>query len=789
MNFQITQGTGTTIATDTGGGGENYQKIKLIDGTPGSVTPVGTSGNPLQISLEFTGLNSIPIAVDGSGVVQPISGTVNAVQSGTWNINNISGIISLPTGAATESTLSGIKTDTDKLTFVASRLLVDGSGVTQPISGTVTANAGTGTFLVDGSAHTQPVSGTITSNIGTTGGLALNATLTNGSQQSQIVDGSGNVATVVALASSLSGTELGLVTNSLIYGKTTGGGGGYVEVKVTPSGSLSADVSGSSVSISNFPATQAVTQSTSPWVVSGTVTANAGSGTFNNQQSNIQLDYDTGVGTQNLTVWGIALPASGGSVAGGTVTNPIRIDPTGTTIQPISGTVAATQSGSWTVSLTSESIEIGTVDQGTPNTIANAWPVKPTDGTNSQSFTASGEAKVNVTQPLPAGTNVIGHVITDSGSTTVVTGTVTISGTVTANAGTNLNTSALALDTSVTGLHFSQGSTTSGQKGPLIQGAVTTSAPSYITAQTSPLSLTTSGLLRVDGSGVTQPVITNDSTTAISLTAVAQTSQQAMQGHSSIAFTITSVGTGGQFVVEGSVDGSTWFQLDVWSEALESWVTGTITATGTWWAEPVGALEYVRIRVTALTSGTIIGTWLASTSVMGTFEFQGSSGTNIPPNIALVGGKTNDATPQFKEIPLTTTGGAVISTLGNSTGKTVVMKEGTLVTTATTADQVILTYTVTSGKTFYVEYFGLYGSLTTPANTAAVVGTISLETPSGTKVYSTRFTNSSVGTFQNAEQQFAEPLPISSGTVIRIVTTPGVTTSITWLGNFGGYEI
>jgi len=46
-------------------------------------------------------------------------------------------------------------------------LPVDGSGVTQPVSGTVTANAGTGTFLVDGSAHTQPVSGTVTANAGT----------------------------------------------------------------------------------------------------------------------------------------------------------------------------------------------------------------------------------------------------------------------------------------------------------------------------------------------------------------------------------------------------------------------------------------------------------------------------------------------------------------------------------------------------------------------------------------------------------------------------------------------
>lgn len=51
-----------------------------------------------------------------------------------------------------------------------------------------------------------------------------------------------------------------------------------------------------------------------------------------------------------------------------------------------------------------------------------------------------------------------------------------------------------------------QGSTTSGQSGPLVQGAVTTAAPTYTTAQTSPLSLTTAGALRVDNSANTQPV-------------------------------------------------------------------------------------------------------------------------------------------------------------------------------------------------------------------------------------------------------------------------------------------
>lgn len=53
---------------------------------------------------------------------------------------------------------------------------------------------------------------------------------------------------------------------------------------------------------------------------------------------------------------------------------------------------------------------------------------------------------------------------------------------------------------------FAQASTTSGQSGSLIQAAVTTAAPTYTTGTTDPLSLTTAGALRVDGSATTQPV-------------------------------------------------------------------------------------------------------------------------------------------------------------------------------------------------------------------------------------------------------------------------------------------
>lgn len=52
--------------------------------------------------------SAIPVTGTFWQATQPVSGTVAATQSGTWNITNISGTISLPTGAATESTLSAM---------------------------------------------------------------------------------------------------------------------------------------------------------------------------------------------------------------------------------------------------------------------------------------------------------------------------------------------------------------------------------------------------------------------------------------------------------------------------------------------------------------------------------------------------------------------------------------------------------------------------------------------------------------------------------------------------------
>ncbi len=171
---------------------------------------------------------------------------------------------------------------------------------------------------------------------------------------------------------------------------------------------------------------------------------------------------------------------------------PFLVDGSATT-QPVSGTVTANAgTGTFTVDASGFVVPVsGTFWQATQPVSGTFWQAtQPVSGTFWQA-----------TQPVS------GTVTADAGSGTfTVDGsghTQPVSGTITANIGTS---GSLALDASVTGLQVAQGSTTSGQNGDLIQGAVTTAAPTYVTGKTDPLSLTTAGALRIDGSATTQPV-------------------------------------------------------------------------------------------------------------------------------------------------------------------------------------------------------------------------------------------------------------------------------------------
>src|SRR5579862_3064727 len=106
-NVSITPGSGDTIAAELISGAK-LQRIKLAIGVVDTDNGDISASNPMPVSGTFW------------QTTQPVSASS----------------LPLPTGASTEATLLAAKLDLDQFVFAATRLLVDGSGVTQPVSGT-----------------------------------------------------------------------------------------------------------------------------------------------------------------------------------------------------------------------------------------------------------------------------------------------------------------------------------------------------------------------------------------------------------------------------------------------------------------------------------------------------------------------------------------------------------------------------------------------------------------------------------------------------------------------------
>jgi hypothetical protein len=322
-------------------------------------------GNYVNIGATVSGNLETAISEVGAGVTFPITdnggsitvdGTIAATQSGTWNINNISGTISLPTGAATETTLSTLNSKVpSNLTVSSTRLLVDGSGVTQPISGTVAATQ-SGVWNVGLSAGTNYI-GRARLTDGTTDAEVIPLTNYN-AQAVAIVDGSGNQLTSFPVTNTgtfaVQAAQSGTWNINNISGTITLPTGAATEATLSTlngkipsnltvtSTRLLVDGSGvtqpvsGSVSVSNFPATQPV---------SGTVTANAGTGTF--------TVGGTVAATQSGT-WNVGLNAGANAI--GSITN-TSFAATQATAANLNATVVGTgtfavqaaQSGTWNI--------------------------------------------------------------------------------------------------------------------------------------------------------------------------------------------------------------------------------------------------------------------------------------------------------------------------------------------------------------------------------------------------------------------------------------------------------
>lgn len=620
----------------------NGQEMSVSNG---SAIPAGTSALMIAGS---DGTNSRFITLDTSG--RPVTvgaGTAGTPVGGVISIQGVSGGQAVPV--------------TGTLTFTPAD--VTASGALGALNAAVTVThpglASIGFQLAAGT-----LVGTIVPEVSFDGGTTWNATFfdnpANGNITSSLVFGSSNTATALSI--------VGV------------GGTGQTRVRVSAftSGTANATVRASDINDPSLLSGGAAGSILPPAIqqVGASVTTASPA-------------YSTG------TLNALSLNTNGG----------LRVDGSAVT-QPVSGTVTANAgTGNFTVvQATAANLNATVVGSGNFNnaSVSTTAAAPPNSATYVGGSVTTASPTYTTGQMDPLSLTTAGALRIDGSAVTQP-----VSGTVTANIGT---TNGLALDTSVNGILVAQASTTSGEKGPLVQGAVTTAAPTYTTGQTDPLSLTTAGALRIDGSAVTQPVSgtvtanqgtantlanawstkitdatngpaavkaastaavaadpalvvaispnnsitvnTNDVTGTGTLNALNATAPVVLSGHSSIGMQLVAGTLVGTIVPEVSIDGgttwvSTFFDDPVTSNKVSSIVFGSANGAVTRTIVGAGGASNARVRVSAFTSGTATCNLRTTLVTDPTELFGGAAGAALPPVVAQVGGSVTTAAPTY----------------------------------------------------------------------------------------------------------------------------------------------
>lgn len=451
-NVAITQGSGTTIATEDVSGVQ-HQKVKIEFGTDGVATMVSAS-DPLPVSatIDTTGLatnatdtNTATIAGAVSGSEMQVDIVTSALPSGASTSAKQPALGTAGTPSADVITVQGVTSMT--------ALKVDGSAVTQPVSGTVTANLGAtdNAVLDDIAADTEAIKTSLAGTLTVTGG-----------------GGGVEYTEDAAAAADPVGGALIMVRDDALSGQTTTDGDNvaargtdkgelYVKhadaISVTNAGitTIAGAVSGTEmqVDVLTMPTTTvtATDLDVRPLVNTDVVTAELSA------VDNAVLDTIAAkdFATQTTLAAMNAKMVTGTDIGDVTINNStgaaaVNIQDGGNTITVdgtvgVSGTVAVTQSGTWDEVGINDSGNSITVDYATTGsgTATGALRVElPTNGTG---VIATVGAVTAITNALPAGTNAIGKLAANSG---VDIGDVTLT------AGTAAVGSILPPDTDVT---------------------------------------------------------------------------------------------------------------------------------------------------------------------------------------------------------------------------------------------------------------------------------------------------------------------------------------------------
>jgi len=292
---------------------------------------VDASGN---LKVDITSASGSPIDVDVVSSVLPTGAATEAKQdTANTSLASIDTKLTAPlsvTGPLTDAELRATPVDVDTGLLQA---LTDAQlrATPVPISGSITTNG-----LTDAELRASPVAVSAAS-LPLPTGAATSANQTNGTQKSQLVDAAGDSVDVVPLGTPIVTLDKGLVTNTVIHGLTTGGGGAYVDVKVNPSGALTVEASVTSSVLPTGAATAANqttanaslssidSKLTSPLAVTGPLTD------AQLRATPVPVSGTITASNPSVSAVGAATPASATYIAGNDGANlrPLKVDGTG----------------------------------------------------------------------------------------------------------------------------------------------------------------------------------------------------------------------------------------------------------------------------------------------------------------------------------------------------------------------------------------------------------------------------------------------------------------------------
>lgn len=852
-------------------------KAKMEDGAGTPITSTLVSGKQ--------GLDVNVVSSGGSSTVNqgtPNGGGVNSwyVQGSlgrTWNLNSGSdSVAAAQSGVWSVGRTWSLNSGTDSVTVVGSisatnpsvsdnnlaipafSTLVGGSDGTnlRPIK-----TSATGVLLVDGSAVTQPVSGSVSvSNFPGVQAVSQSGTWTI---QQGSPPWSTNLTQLVGATPSVTNYLPSRITNGTAYVDPT-------QIRaLTSSDVVTANQGGAwSMSVSNFPATQPVSgtvtanQGGAPWSVSQSgnwsVRAQDGSGNLLTSQANgAQRALDVGINVAGVQVdprtrtWNLS---SGSDSVAATQSGAWT---TGRTWTLSSGTdsIASAQSGTWNITNVSGTVSLPTGASTSANQTSQITQ-ETTTATNTTSMLANqtnGTQKTQVTL-LPADTAPATQNITVQDTTSVTTAMANaqsyITGSATAGSTASFSVvSAESVEVQVTGtwtgtlqseISMDGGTTwlTRGVKqagvsyiassftGNFSGGLNATGMTNYrVRATTAWTGTATVRIVTSDNAAsitVSNPVLLKDSTTQSITNTIKAASTAALTtdtslvvalspnsatpaigdrfgsgsmngtgqqvggvsgGASTCYFTITGTWTGVLFF-SGVANGAAPVSLPAYTaNGAPVSLTFFPTVNNTYAVNCAG-FDHAYANFFSFTSGTASVAWnfgSGTNYVQVNTASTAQTGSAVPTRAILVAGSDGTNARNIS----TDTGGIVQTSLGNTSGKTMRYGSATLNTTTTTANQVVATYTVTAAKTYYLQYWDLGAQLQASAATSTTFGTMSL-TINGTVVYQQLLKGP--GVVNIAPITLAEPIPVAAGQIVQLVVTPAAVTGFTWNGNFGGYE-